>query len=98
MKTRYRNRILGLLLGGIMAVSLFAGCGKASEPESGKTAQGAAAESAAPQKEESEPEDKAADWESEPVVLKATIVDYATCGYFEQAMNRFTQMHPNVTF
>lgn len=38
------------------------------------------------------------DWESEPVVLKATIVDYATCGYFKEAMDRFTEMHPNVTF
>lgn len=38
------------------------------------------------------------DWESEPIVLKATIVDYATCGYFEEAMNKFTEMHPNVTF
>lgn len=98
MKKRYRNRILGLLLGGIMTVSLFAGCGKALEPESGQTARGEAAEPATPQKEESEPEDTTAEWENEPVVLKATIVDYATCGYFEQAMNRFTQMHPNVTF
>lgn len=38
------------------------------------------------------------DWESEPIVLTATIVDYATCGYFKDAMDKFTEMHPNVTF
>ncbi len=100
MKKRYLKKTMGVLLSLLLTGSLLTACGgqpaasESTENNSTKPAETVQTESTVQGDAEAEVED----WESEPVVLKATIVDYATCGYFEEAMTKFTQMHPNVTF
>ena len=91
MKKRYLKKTMGVLLSLLLTGSLLTACGgqpaasESTENNSTKPAETVQTESTVQGDAEAEVED----WESEPVVLKATIVDYATCGYFEEAMTIF---------
>ena len=97
MKKGYLGKTMRLLVSLIVAGSMLAACGK--QPAVTESTEAAGEKTETVQTDGSTAsETEVEDWESEPIVLKATIVDYATCGYFEEAMNKFTEMHPNVTF
>lgn len=102
MKRKMLQKVVALAAVLTMGMSALAGCGQAADggTAAAETGGGAAATSEESVSQETSSESAAGveDWESEPIVLTATIVDYSITPYFKEVMDKFTEMHPNVTF
>ncbi len=103
MKRKMLQKVVALAAVLTMGMSALAGCGQAADggtaaAETGEGGAAAASEESVSQETSSENAAGVEDWESEPIVLTATIVDYSITPYFKEVMDKFTEMHPNVTF